>query len=359
MAHRVNVEAGGGGYPVIVGEGMDVGCTVSDAVEPGSCAILTDSNAGPLFANTVKKSLEEAGWSVADTLEIPAGETSKSLGAYADILRALARANLARDATLFALGGGVVGDLGGFVAATYMRGINLVMLPTSLLAMVDSSVGGKTGLDLPEGKNLVGAFFQPELVAANLDFLQTLPEHETSNGLAEVIKMGLLSGGEYITDLLTVPDALGGDLDSLEKLIIRAVGYKAGIVASDEREAGIRAVLNYGHTIGHALEAVSGYGMSHGAAISAGMCAAARLGKKKLGVDLVELHEELLSSAKLPTKIPPDVHPDGVIQAMGRDKKRSSKAEGHKFVLLEEPGLPRWGVAVSDDEARDILEEER
>jgi 3-dehydroquinate synthase len=357
MAHRINVEAGGG-YPVIVGEGMDVGKTVSEAVEPGSCAILTDSNAGPLFANGIRSSLEKAGWNVVETLEIPAGEASKSLGAYADILRSLARANLARDATLLALGGGVVGDLGGFVAATYMRGIKLAMLPTSLLAMVDSSVGGKTGLDLPEGKNLVGAFLQPEIVAANLDFLTTLPENETSNGLAETIKMGLLAGREYLTDLLAVPDALAGDPDSLEKLIIHAVRYKAEVVASDEREGGVRAVLNYGHTIGHAIEAVSGYGMSHGEAISVGMCAAARLGRRKLGADFVELHEELLASARLPTTIPADIHPDGVISAMGRDKKRGSEG-GHKFVLLEEPGSPRWGVAVSDGEVRETLEEGR
>lgn len=357
MAETINVGAGSG-YPVVIEDDMDVGETVSGAAEPGSCAILTDSNAGPLFANGVRMSLEKAGWNVVETLEIPAGEASKSLGAYADILRALARANLARDATLFALGGGVVGDLGGFVAASYMRGIKLVMLPTSLLAMVDSSVGGKTGVDLPEGKNLVGAFLQPEIVAANLDFLITLPENETANGLAETIKMGLLAGREYLTDLLTVPDALAGDPDSLEKLIIHAVRYKAGVVASDEREGGVRAVLNYGHTIGHALEAVSGYGMSHGEAISVGMCAAARLGRRKLGVDFVELHEELLASARLPVKIPADVHPDGVISAMGRDKKRSSEG-GHKFVLLEEPGSPRWGVAVSDGEVREILEEGR
>ncbi len=356
MADRVNV---GAGYPVIVGEKLDVGETVSEAVEPGSCAILTDSNAGPLFASGVRASLEDAGWSVVETLEIPAGETSKSLGAYADILRALARANLARDATLFALGGGVVGDLGGFVAASYMRGIRLVMLPTSLLAMVDSSVGGKTGVDLPEGKNLVGAFLQPEIVAANLDFLDTLPENETSNGLAEAIKMGLLAGGEYLTNLLRVPEALAGDPESLEKLIIHAIRYKASIVAADEREGGVRAILNYGHTIGHAIEAVSGYGTSHGEAVSVGMCASARLGRRKLGVDFVELHEELLASAKLPTKVPPDIHPDGVLEAMGRDKKRSSEDEGHKFVLLEEPGSPRWGVAVSDAEVREILEEGR
>lgn len=355
MAHRINVGVGGG-YPVVIEEVMDVGNTVSEAVEPGSCAILTDSNAGPLFANGVAMSLEEAGWNVVETLEIPAGEASKSLGAYADILRSLARSNLARDATLFALGGGVVGDLGGFVAATYMRGIKLVMLPTSLLAMVDSSVGGKTGLDLPEGKNLVGAFLQPEIVAANLGFLTTLPESETSNGLAEAIKMGLLAGREYLAELLAVPDALAGDPDSLGKLIIHAVKYKASIVAADEREGGVRAVLNYGHTIGHAVEAVSGYGMSHGQAVSVGMCAAARLGRRKLGVDFVELHEELLASARLPTAIPKDIHPDGVISAMRRDKKRGSEG-GHKFVLLEEPGSPRWGVSVTDEEVREILEE--
>ncbi|MGH3087809.1 MAG: 3-dehydroquinate synthase [Rubrobacteraceae bacterium] len=354
MAGRIEVETGKS-YPVVIGDGLELGTTVSENVEPGSCAILTDSNAGPLYLNTVRSGLKSAGWTVVETLEIPAGEASKSLGAYADILRSLARAGLARDSTLFALGGGVVGDLGGFVAASYMRGIKLVMLPTTLLAMVDSSVGGKTGVDLPEGKNLVGAFLQPEIVACDLDFLATLPEEQISNGLAEVIKMGLLAGGDFFEDLAGVEKALDGNAGVLERLVTHAVRYKAEVVAGDERESGVRAVLNYGHTIGHALEAVSGYGVSHGEAIAAGMRAAARIAEKKLGADLVGLHEELLSRAKLPTKIP-DFEPDEIVAAMGRDKKRRSKdGDHHRFVLLEEPGRPKWGVCVSDTEVREVL----
>src|SRR5918994_714894 len=165
-------------YPVVVGVGLDLAGIVSGELEPGVAAILTDSNVGPLHAPKVGRALDDAGWRVAEVLEIPAGEPSKGLAAYAEVAGALARAGLTRDGTLFALGGGVVGDLGGFVAATFMRGIGFVALPTSLLAMVDSSVGGKVGVDLPEGKNLLGSFLRPRLVAADLDWLQTLPQRE-------------------------------------------------------------------------------------------------------------------------------------------------------------------------------------
>ena len=181
-------------YAVVVGAGLDLAGVVSEALEPAVGAILTDSNVGPLYATSLEKTLEFAGWRVADVVEIPAGERSKSLQTYTWVVERLARAGMRRDGALFALGGGVVGDLGGFVAATYMRGIALVQLPTSLLAMVDSSVGGKVGVDLPAGKNLVGSFFQPRVVAADLGWLETLPAREVSCGLAEVIKMGLLSG---------------------------------------------------------------------------------------------------------------------------------------------------------------------
>ena len=159
--------------PVVVGVGLDLARAVSQTLEPNVGAILTDSNVGPLHAAPLQRALEDAGWRVADVVEIPAGERSKNLAVYAELAGRLARSGLRRDGTLFALGGGVVGDLGGFMAATFMRGIDFVALPTSLLAMVDSSVGGKVGLDLPEGKNLVGSFFRPRLVAANLDWLET------------------------------------------------------------------------------------------------------------------------------------------------------------------------------------------
>jgi 3-dehydroquinate synthase len=338
-------------YPVVVGTGLDLARVLSEALEPGVGAILTDSNVGPLLAPSLRHVLEDAGWRVADVVEIPAGERSKSLAVYSEVLERLARSGIKRNGTLFALGGGVVGDLGGFVAATFMRGINFVVLPTSLLAMVDSSVGGKVGLDLPEGKNLVGSFFQPRIVAADLDWLETLPARELSCGLAEVVKMGLLSGEDYFADLDRLEAARARNLDALQTLILDSIRFKAQIVAEDELEKGRRAILNYGHTIGHGLEAAAGYVLPHGEAVSAGMVAAAHLSREKLGTDLVALHEDLLRSAGLPLKVP-KVELERVLSAMGRDKKRRTSAEEYRFVLLEDVGNPLLGVPVDEEEAR-------
>jgi 3-dehydroquinate synthase len=231
-----------------------------------------------------------------------------------------------------------------------MRGIGFVALPTSLLAMVDSSVGGKVGLDLPEGKNLLGSFFQPRIVVADLRWLGTLPARELSCGLAEVIKMGLLSGGSYFADLDKIGAARAGDLDALRALILHSVRFKAQIVAEDEVERGRRAILNYGHTIGHGLEAAADYALPHGEAVSAGMVAAARLSQEKLGTDLVAVHEDLLRSAGLPLRVPP-VEVERALSAMDRDKKRRAGDE-YRFVLLQDVGKPSWGVPVGEEEAR-------
>ena len=338
-------------YPVMVGE--DVYRSVAGTLEPRPCAILTDSNVGPLHAAGLRQSLEGAGWPVVGTVEIPAGEASKGVATYADAVRRLARMGLTRDGALFALGGGVVGDLGGFVAATYMRGIDLVMLPTSLLAMVDSAVGGKTGLDLPEGKNLVGAFVRPSLVAAGPGWLRTLPGAEISNGLAEVVKMGLLAGGRFFEDLALIPAARAGDADALRALILHSIRFKAEVVAEDEREGGRRAILNYGHTIGHALEAAADYALPHGSAVAAGMVAEAGLSANRFETDLTDLHEDLLEAAGLPRRSP-GIDAETVLRAMSRDKKRTATDGGtdHRFVLLEDVGRPVYGVPVGEDEAR-------
>ncbi len=340
-------------YPVVVGAGLDLAETLSGALEPAVGAIITDSNVGPLHAASLQRSLESAGWRVAEVVEVPAGERSKSLVTYAEVVGRLARAGVTRDGALFALGGGVVGDLGGFVAATFMRGIDLVHLPTSLLAMVDSSVGGKVGVDLPEGKNLVGSFLQPRVVVTNLDWLETLPARELSCGLAEVIKMGLLSGGTYFDDLDRIEAALTGDLDALRALILHSVRFKAWIVGEDELEKGRRAILNYGHTIGHGLEAAADYALPHGEAVSAGMVAAARLSREKLGTDLLALHEDLLCSAGLPLKVQA-IEVEKALLAIGRDKKRRA-GNRYMFVLLEDVGKPLWGVPVGEEEARRTL----
>jgi 3-dehydroquinate synthase len=337
-------------YPIVVGTGLDLAKVLSEAPEPTVGAILTDSNVGPLHAPSLRRALEGIAWRVAEVVEIPAGESSKSLAVYEEVVGRLARSGMTRDGTLFALGGGVVGDLGGFVAATFMRGIGFVALPTSLLAMVDSSVGGKVGLDLPEGKNLLGSFFQPRLVAADLGWLETLPDHEISCGLAEVIKMGLLSGGDYFAHLDRIEAARAGDTEAMHTLILHSIRFKAQIVAEDALERGRRAILNYGHTIAHGLEAAADYSLPHGEAVSAGVVAAAYLSREKLGTDLVGLHEKLLNSAGLPLTVP-NVEVDKVLSAMGRDKKRRAGGE-YNFVLLEEVGRPLWGVPVAEDEAR-------
>ncbi len=343
-------------YPALVGAGLDLGRVVQDALQPGPCAIFTDSKVGPLYAARLRRELESAGWMVVGTIEVPSGESSKSIATYADAVGRLARMGLTRDGTIFALGGGVVGDLGGFVAGTYMRGIDLVMLPTSLLAMVDSAVGGKVGVDLPEGKNLLGSFVRPRLVAANLDWLGTLPAAEVSNGLAETIKMGLLCGGDYFDDLALIPAARAGDLDAMQTLVLHSIRFKARVVAEDEHEGGLRAILNYGHTIGHALEAAAGYSLPHGTAVSAGMLAAATLARDRFGRDLTVAHADLIDAAGLPRSVPAlDV--EKVLIAMGRDKKRTSTdgPAGHRFVLLEDIGRPVTGVPVTEEEAREAI----
>ncbi len=322
----------------------------------GAAAILTDSNVGPLYAAGLARSLRSAGMDVLETVEVPAGEGSKSLEIYAEVLGRLARVGLSRNSVLVALGGGVIGDLGGFVAASYLRGIGFVQVPTSLLAMVDSSVGGKVGVDLPEGKNLAGAFLQPRAVVADTAMLGSLSGREVSCGLAEVLKMGLLSGGDFYRDLSLLEPARAGDRGALLTLVAHSVRFKAGVVEADERESGRRAILNYGHTIGHGLEAAAAYSLAHGEAVGLGMRAAARLSEKRFGVELAAEQDELLGAAGLPlgTK---GVEPAAVLRAMGRDKKRRSGDGGHRFVLLEEIGRPVWDVPVSEEEARLAVEE--
>jgi 3-dehydroquinate synthase len=344
-------------YPVIAGRDLDLAECLTGVTEPGNAVIITDSQVGPLHAAGVAEALRESGWNVLDTIEAPAGEESKNLETYSLVLRRIAGSGLTRDGTVFTLGGGVIGDLGGFAAGTYMRGVDFVQLPTSLLAMVDSSVGGKVGVDLPEGKNLVGAFARPRIVLAEIGWLDTLPQREVSCGLAEVIKMGLLSGGEFFEALKLVRAAKTRDKDALQELVSHSVRFKAAVVAEDEFEGGRRAILNYGHTIGHGLEAAAGYGLPHGEAISVGMVAAAQLSRERYGRDLTGMHEDLLHAAGLPARVP-KVDVEKVLSVMSRDKKRRTEdtGGGHRFVMLEDIGKPVWGVPVSEGEARAAIE---
>jgi 3-dehydroquinate synthase len=258
-----------------------------------------------------------------------------------------------------ALGGGVVGDLAGFVAASYQRGVRLVHLPTTLLAMVDSSIGGKTGVDLPEGKNYVGAIWQPDLVVMDTDLLATLPPRELACGFAEVVKYGLLDGPDLLERVESWPE-LPGPAGDLAALIRRCVEHKLRVVAEDERDHGLRASLNLGHTVGHGIEAAAGYARyRHGEAISLGLLAALRLSEQTVGLDPAVRPRvaAVLDRHGLPTRLAPEVGTSAILEAMGRDKK--AEADALNMVMLAAPGDVRLRVSPPGDRVVSAIEELR
>lgn len=269
---------------------------------------------------------------------VPAGEASKSLAEIERLSRAAARAGIRRRDAVVAVGGGVVGDLAGFLAASYQRGVRLVQVPTTLLAMVDSSLGGKTGVDLPEGKNYVGAVYQPEAVVMDTRVLATLPARELSCGFAEVVKYGLLVGGDLLEMVAAWPALPGPDAE-LADLIRRCAECKLEVVAEDEFDLGRRAILNLGHTVGHGIEAAAGYDLHrHGEAISLGLLAALRISEHALGLDPAWRDRTAATLARhgLPVALDPSVDVDEVLQVMSRDKKADGRALN--MVLLRAPG---------------------
>jgi 3-dehydroquinate synthase len=312
------------------------------------CAIITDTNAGRRFARTVFNSLAVAGFFPV-LIVVPAGESAKSLKSVQSCHDQLAAHRLERKSFIIALGGGVAGDLAGFVAATYLRGIPFVQVPTTLLAQVDSSVGGKTGVNLRAGKNLVGAFHQPRLVLCDLEALKTLPECEFRAGLAEVIKYGIIFDAKLFTQLeRDLPKILKRDSKTLAPVIARCCEIKAEVVARDETESGPRAILNFGHTIGHAIENSSGYGkFLHGEAIAIGQVAAAKISKKISGLPEREVERitNLFQRAGLPVEIKLNaLQREKFFAAMRLDKKTSGGEI--KFVLAEKIGRVVWGRTV-------------
>ena len=284
------------------------------------------------------------------TIQLPDGESFKTLDTLSTVLDKLVSSGANRDTTLVALGGGVVGDITGFAAACYMRGVGFIQVPTTLLAQVDSSVGGKTGVNHPLGKNLVGAFHQPRIVLIDTATLDTLPDRELSAGLAEIIKAGAIADAGFFDWLEANMAALvARDPEAVAHAVQRSCEIKAEVVAQDEREAGRRAILNFGHTFGHAIEHCLGYGeWLHGEAVAAGMVMAARLS----GIDAadVERLEALLKVANLPVA-PPAVGPQAMLDAMGMDKKVLNKKL--RFVVLEQLGR----AAVTSDYDRSLLDE--
>ncbi len=286
-------------------------------------ALVSDPDVRRLYGEAVTDSLRTAGFTVT-AVDVPVGEAAKTLATAERCWDALLAAGLDRSSTVLALGGGAVGDLAGFVAATYMRGTNFVQLPTTVLAQVDASIGGKTAIDRPRAKNLVGAFYQPRLVVVDPATVRSLPEREFRSGLAEMVKHGIVLDVAYFDDIERNAGALlARDLPTLERLIGGSCRLKADVVARDEREADLRAVLNYGHTIGHALEAATGFDRwTHGEAVALGIVAEARLAHRLglAGAETVERQEQVLSRLGLPTRVT-GIDVDAVIAAISRDKK--------------------------------------
>ncbi len=310
----------------------------------GPLAIVTESNVGPLYAEQAAKSLRDAGYETT-IISVPAGEAHKTLESIQLMWHGFLQAGLDRKSTVVALGGGVTGDMAGFAASTYMRGCAWVGVPTSLLSMVDASLGGKTGIDLPEGKNLVGAFHPPSLVLADPSLLASLPEAELRSGLAEVIKHGIISDPGLFALCAAGYEAVKSDLAAIVR---RAMAVKIAVIEADPYERGIRAALNLGHTVGHAVELVSEFKLRHGEAIAIGTVVEARLAER-LGLAQGGLSEEIavaFAGLGLPTSIPPDLPREAILQAMKVDKKKASGVV--KFALPVEIGKVEVGVAVED-----------
>lgn len=314
----------------------------------GTAVVVTDSNVGRLYADQFDDEI----------VSVPAGEFYKRLETVAYLYDGFLEAGLDRQGTVVALGGGVIGDMAGFAAATYMRGVRFVQCPTSLLAMVDASVGGKTGVDLPQGKNLIGAFKQPAAVIADLDTLNTLPPEEFAAGMAEVIKAGLIGAPHLFRRLETNRQAVDhqSSAETLSAIVIDAIRVKQAVVQDDPFESGRRAVLNLGHTFGHAIEQVSGYQISHGYGVAMGLVAAARLSADldHCAPSLEGRIEAVLSKHRLPVRIPADLSAEAILQAMSSDKKKT--AGQLRFILLRDVGDVFISRDVTESAVRETLE---
>ncbi|MBI5055516.1 MAG: 3-dehydroquinate synthase [Nitrospirae bacterium] len=343
-------------YDIVIGSKVlrRLGLRVKE-FRPSKVAIVSNKTIFPLYKETVLKSLEECGITPTVIL-IPDGEEYKDFMWTYHIHGRLLKAKFDRDGLLIAFGGGVIGDITGFVASTYMRGIRCIQVPTTLLSQVDSSVGGKTGVNHPLGKNMIGTFYQPSLVMIDIDTLRSLPKGEFSSGLAEIIKYGVIADKELFDSLEKNREDILTLGDSIIKTIKRSCEIKAGIVSKDERESGLRAILNFGHTIGHALETATGYKkFLHGEAVAIGMCAAADLAVK-MGIfkkreagrikGLVELY-------KLPGAIPDGINASDLISAMELDKK--AKAGNIRFILPESIGKVRIVDSVDMELIKGVL----
>jgi len=354
----VEVALGVRSYRILVGPGLlsDAGRHVSAVLAARRVLLISDDTVARLYLEPVRRSLADAGFTVAGAT-VPPGETSKSLAQLERLYDACLQAGLERSSLIVALGGGVIGDLAGFVAASYMRGIPFIQMPTTLLAQVDSSIGGKTGINLPGGKNLVGAFHQPSLVLADVSALRTLDPRQFATGMAEVIKHAMIRDAKLFA-LLEAETARLSERDPavLEEIVGWNCRIKAAVVAADERESGLRAILNYGHTVGHAVERAAAYGTyTHGEAIALGMSAEADVARRRgnIGQAVLDRQQGLLARFGLPTRFRQPLHIDELLAAMRHDKKIQSGRL--RVVLPTTIGDVQIADDVSEDELRAAL----
>jgi len=319
--------------------------------------LVTDENVAALHGERVQTALEKAGLRV-DRIAVAPGEASKGVPTLLALTDRLTALGADRQTALIALGGGVVGDLVGFTASIFMRGIPVIQVPTTLLAQVDSSIGGKTGVDTPAGKNLLGAFHQPKAVFIDVAFLRMLPDGILRSGLAEVIKCGVIDSPELLDDLeeAAVKDGLREPL-FLERIITTACRIKKQLVESDERDRGVRRILNFGHTIGHAVEAASGYRLSHGEAVAIGMIAATRLSERLHGLPAADASRiaALIRAVGLPGRLPAGMDPEEIRSRLKLDKKKEGGTT--HYVLIKKMGMPFMNGGVPEGILRETLEE--
>jgi 3-dehydroquinate synthase len=364
VGERIRVVAGAGSadYDVVIGEGLlaRVGeFAAAAAPKARAAAVISDSNVAPLYGPQVVAAMEGA-LGRASLHDFPAGEANKNRERWIALTDALLEEGLGRDTIVVALGGGVTGDLAGFVAATFLRGVPVVQVPTSLVAMIDASVGGKTGVDAPAGKNLVGAFHPPVVVLADPACLATLPRSERSQGLAEAVKHGAILDAEYMAELRErAEDLLSGEPYASRWAVRRSVELKAGVVSRDERESGLREILNFGHTLGHAIEAESRFEIPHGSAVAVGMVLEARIGEA-MGVTAsgtADRLAEALRAMELPTELPSGMDPDRVLGWTGADKK--ARGGEVRYVQIAAVGSVHrdrnWARPVAPDLVREVL----
>ncbi len=365
LEDTIHVQAGGRarGYTIRVRSGIlrSLAPMVTAHVKAHRYAVISDERVAELYGQEVAGSLQTRG-KESHLFTFPPGESSKTREQWVRLTDDMLRAGFGRDGAVVAVGGGVTGDLAGFVAATFMRGVPLVQVPTSLVAMIDSSVGGKTGVDVPAGKNLVGAFHPPRLVVVDPEVAITLPEEERAQGLAEAVKHGAILDPVYLADLeKDIPCVMKGEVGATARVVVRSIEIKAEVVSKDERESGLRKVLNFGHTLGHAVEAAAGFSLSHGSCVALGMVLEARIGER-IGVTqegTSAMLGRILRPLGLSDSLPQGLEPEVILGLTRSDKK--GRGGRPRYVLLAQAGQVAagegWAREVPDDVVLDVLEE--